>query len=105
MPTFSRDDLTIHYAERGRSDGTPVVLMHGLLFSSYLQERLAARLPGDRVGGLARAGRGRSPKPLGAGRSAWDEMVADVVGLLDPLGEEKAVVGGLSLGANVALAM
>jgi len=105
MPTFRRDDLEIHYRERGRSDGTPVVLMHGLLFSSYLQERLAARLLEHRIVLLDLHGHGHSSKPTDAGRYTWDEMVADVVGLLDHLGEEKGVVGGLSLGANVALAM
>src|SRR5438067_1458576 len=83
----------------------PVVLMHGLLFSSYLQERLAALLPDHRIVLLDLHGHGRSSKPADADRYTWDEMVADIVGLLDHLGEEKAVVGGLSLGANAALAM
>ena len=105
MPTFRRDDLEIHFRQRGRRDGVPVVLMHGLLFSSYLQERLAALLPEHRIVLLDLHGHGHSSKPTDAGRYTWDEMIADVVGLLDHIGEEKAVVGGLSLGANVALAM
>ncbi|HEV7888454.1 MAG TPA: alpha/beta hydrolase [Acidimicrobiales bacterium] len=104
MPTFERDDLTLHYAERGRPDGPPVVLMHGLLFSYRLMERVAQRLPDYRVLLLDLHGHGKSSKPTDPGRYTWAELVADVDGLLDTLGISSAVIGGLSLGANVGLA-
>src|SRR5688500_10451200 len=31
-PTVDRGDLTLHYGERGDPAGTPIVLMHGLLW-------------------------------------------------------------------------
>lgn len=105
MPTFTRDDLTLHYAERGPADAPPVVLMHGLLFSYRLMERVTQRLGGDyRVLLLDLHGHGKSSKPTDPGRYTWAEMAADVDGLLDALGLDSAVVGGLSLGANVTLA-
>jgi pimeloyl-ACP methyl ester carboxylesterase len=104
MPTFTRDDLTLHYAERGDSAGPPVVLMHGLLFSYRLMERVTAQLPEYRVLLLDLHGHGKSSKPVDPARYTWAEMAADVDGLLDALGLDAAVIGGLSLGANVALA-
>lgn len=104
MPTFCRDDLILHYAERGRPDAPPVVLMHGLLFSYRLMERVAERLVDYRVLLLDLHGHGKSDKPTDPARYTWPEMVADVDGLLDELGLPAAVIGGLSLGANVTLA-
>jgi pimeloyl-ACP methyl ester carboxylesterase len=104
MPTFLRDDLRLHYAERGPRSAPPVVLMHGLLFSYRLMERVTQRLADYRVLLLDLHGHGKSDKPTDPARYTWVEMVADVDGLLDHLGIDQAVIGGLSLGANVALA-
>ena len=104
MPDFRRGDLTLHYGERGRPDGRPFVLTHGLLWSSRMMERAAALLADERMLLLDLHGHGKSDKPPEAGRYTWDEFADDVVGLLDHVGVERAVVGGLSLGANVTLA-
>jgi pimeloyl-ACP methyl ester carboxylesterase len=103
MPTFDRDGLRLHYAERGGGDGEAIVLMHGLLWSARMMEDLARRLPGRPVYLLDLHGHGSSDKPTDPARYTFDEMVADVIGLLDHLGLDQAAVGGLSLGANVAL--
>ncbi|HZQ27867.1 MAG TPA: alpha/beta hydrolase [Acidimicrobiales bacterium] len=104
MPTFTRDDLRLHYAERGDPDGPPVVLVHGLLFSYRLMERVAGFLTGHRVLLLDLHGHGRSSKPTDPSRYSWAELAADITGLLDALDIDQAVVGGLSLGANATLA-
>ena len=69
-----------------------------------MMERVAGLIPGRRVILLDLHGHGRSSKPADPGRYSWAEFAADVVALLDHIGHEKGVVGGLSLGANVALA-
>lgn len=102
MPSFRRGDLTLHYAEYGPADGRPVVLMHGLTLSSRSIERLARHLPDFRVVLLDLHGHGQSSKPHDPDRYSADEFVADAVALLDHLGLASAVVGGMSLGANVA---
>ena len=104
MPHFGRGDLTLHYGERGRPEGRPFVMTHGLLWSSRMMERAAALLADERVLLLDLHGHGKSDKPIEAARYTWDEFADDVVGLLDHLGIDRAVVGGLSLGANVTLA-
>ena len=109
MPTFSRafgqTRLDLHYAERGDPNGRPVVLTHGLLWSSRMMEGLAARLPDQRVLLLDLHGHGKSAKPTEASAYTWASLAGDVVALLNHLGIDDAVVGGLSLGANVTLAM
>lgn len=102
MSTFERGDLTLHYSERGRPDAPAVVLMHGLTLSSRSMEALAERLPGYRVLLLDLHGHGKSSRPSDDDRYSLSEFTDDVVALLDHLGLESAVVGGMSLGANVA---
>ncbi len=104
MPWFQRDDLDLHYAERGDPAGEPVVLLHGLLWSARMLDRLAGHLADRRLLLLDLHGHGPSTRPTDPARYAWHELAADVVALLDHLGLDRAVVGGLSLGANVTLA-
>ena len=102
MPTVTRDDLTLYYVERGDPAGPPVVLLHGLTMSSVTMERLAASLDDHRVLLLDLHGHGKSTKPHEPDRYLVSEFADDVVALLDHLEIEQAVIGGLSLGANVA---
>lgn len=105
VPFFDHDGLRLHYSERGDPDGHPVVLIHGLLWSSRMLRRVAEMLPDHRVLLLDVRGHGASSRPTEVDRYSWSLLAGDVVGLLDHLGIERAVVGGLSLGANVALAV
>jgi pimeloyl-ACP methyl ester carboxylesterase len=102
MPTFTRDGLTLYYAERGDPMGYPVVLLHGLTMSSRTMERLAASLPDYRVVLLDFRGHGKSTKPRRPERYLVSDFADDVVALLDHLKIEQTVLGGLSLGANVS---
>jgi pimeloyl-ACP methyl ester carboxylesterase len=109
MPTFSRafgqTRLDLHYGERGDPTGRPLVLTHGLLWSSRMMEALAARLPDQRVLLLDLHGHGKSARPADASAYTWASLAGDVVALLNHLEIDQAVVGGLSLGANVTLAV
>lgn len=104
MPFFDHDGLRLHYSERGDDRGEPIVLVHGLLWSSRLFHRLAELLPDHRVLLIDLRGHATSDKPTDPSAYRWSKLASDVVGLLDHLGIERAVVGGLSLGANVTLA-
>lgn len=93
----------LHYVETG--EGRPVVLLHAFPMDSALWA--AQRRP------LAQAGfRVITPDLPGFGGSAVagaapsvDAMADAVAELLDQLGIEQAVVGGLSMGGYVAMAM
>lgn len=114
MPSFTVDGLRLYYkdvaapapgAPTGRPEPPPLVLVHGLLWSVRMFERMASQIHGRRVLLLDVHGHGRSDKPRDAALYTWDAITDDIVGLLDHLGVERAVVGGHSLGANAALAM
>jgi pimeloyl-ACP methyl ester carboxylesterase len=82
-----------------------VVLTHGILLDSRMNRRLAGDLAerGFRVALLDLPGHGQSDKPRHASAHRMDSYARHVIALLDALGAEQAVVGGVSLGANVAL--
>ena len=82
-----------------------LVYLHGLLLDADLNrpvaEALAAR--GNRVVLLDLLGHGRSDKPTHASEYRIDLYVDQVRALLDHLDASEAVLGGVSLGANVSL--
>ncbi len=105
MPTVvDTAGLELHWAERGDPDGRPLVLVHGLLFSSRMFERLARRLEHRRLLLIDLRGHGRSTKPDDPSAYPWKALADDVVAVLDAAGLDRAVVGGTSLGADTALA-
>ena len=81
------------------------VLMHGLLLDGGVNRALARSLAGSghRVILLDLLGHGRSDKPRRASAHRMEFYAEQVVGLLDHLQLDEAVVGGVSLGADVAL--
>lgn len=82
-----------------------IVYLHGLLLDSDLNRGLASALAeaGNQVVLLDLLGHGRSDKPLHAAEYRIDSYAEQVIGLLDHLGVPSAVLGGMSLGANVSL--
>jgi pimeloyl-ACP methyl ester carboxylesterase len=104
MPAISNDGLDIHYRSFGEPQGTPIVLLHGLLLSGRMFDRVASMLDDRWVITVDLRGHGGSSRPEEGWRYSWSSLASDVVAVLDHLGVDEAVVGGLSLGANVALA-
>ena len=82
-----------------------VVYLHGLLLDSDMNRGIAAALAeqGNRVVLLDLLGHGRSDKPAHASHYRIDTYADQVVALLDHLAPPQAVLGGMSLGANVSL--
>lgn len=104
MPTFVHDGHRLAYTVRG--DGPrAVVLLHGLLFSQKLVTPLAKALAerGNRAITLDLLGHGRSDRPTEMTAYSMTAFGEQVIGVLDHLEIDEAVVGGLSLGANTAL--
>jgi len=92
------------YETYGQGDRL-LVLLHGLLMDARLNRGLASALAarGHRVVLLDLLGHGLSDKPRHAAEYRMDVYGEQVVGLLDHLRADRAVVGGVSLGANVSL--
>lgn len=101
---FELDGRRLSYEEWGAGD-QPIVLLHGLLLDAHLNRGIARGLAarGHRVLLLDLLGHGRSDKPAHAAEYRMDTYASQVVGLLDHLDLDDAVVGGVSLGANVTL--
>ena len=95
---------TLAYESWGEGDDV-VVLLHGLLLDRTMHRDLARHLAdaGHRVVLPDLLGHGSSDKPAHASEYRMDVYADQVVALLDHLGAARVVLGGTSLGANVAL--
>ncbi|MGH9235046.1 MAG: alpha/beta fold hydrolase [Acidimicrobiales bacterium] len=102
--SFTWNGRRLVYETYGEGDRL-VVLLHGLLMDARLNRGVARALAarGHRVVLLDLLGHGRSDKPRHAAEYRIDTYAEQVDGLLEHLGARQAVVGGVSLGANVAL--
>lgn len=89
----------MHVAEEGT--GPPVIFCHGFPHTWYVWNRQLAAVAGAGFRAVApdMRGYGRTDAPAGVSSYTNAEAVADLVGLLDDLGEEKAVFVGLDFGA------
>ena len=86
-------------------EGDPLILLHGQLLSQTMQGPLALSLSerGHQVITFDLLGHGKSDRPDDMSLYSMGQFAEQVVALLDHLEINKAVVGGTSLGANVAL--
>lgn len=101
---FESNGLSLYYEVHGQGPRV-LVFMHGILLDSNMNRRLAVNLAaaGNRVILLDLPGHGLSAKPRRASFHRIDIYSRHVVALLDHLGIDRAVIGGVSLGANVSL--
>jgi pimeloyl-ACP methyl ester carboxylesterase len=104
MAELSYQGHRISFDEYGEGE-RPIVLAHGLLMNRRMFERLGPALAkrGNRVICVDLLGHGRSDQPDDLRLYSMPLFAEQVVALLDHLELERAVVGGTSLGANVAL--
>jgi pimeloyl-ACP methyl ester carboxylesterase len=101
---FDAGGVRLYYELHGHGSKS-LVFMHGILLDADLNRKLATDLGalGYRVILLDLPGHGLSEKPRRASAHRMDTYARHVVALLDHLSIDRAVVGGVSLGANVAL--
>jgi pimeloyl-ACP methyl ester carboxylesterase len=102
--TLAYGEYRLAYEVYGSGDRV-LVWLHGLLLDANLSRGLARRLAaqGNRVVLLDLLGHGRSDKPRHAGPNRMDLYAEQVLCLLDELGVDQVVLGGVSLGTNVSL--
>jgi pimeloyl-ACP methyl ester carboxylesterase len=100
--TVSANNIQIHVAEQG--SGPPVLLCHGFPESWYSWRHQLAALAaaGFRAIASDMRGYGRTDRPEAIDQYTLLHLVGDMVGLLDALGLEKAVIAGHDWGAPVA---
>ncbi len=102
-PARDANDAPRFIAHEERGEGLPVVLLHPFPFDrSYWSQQLGAFVDHCRCIAPDRRGFGESP---GGPPHTIDSHADDVAGLLDRLSIRSAVIGGISMGGYVALAM
>jgi pimeloyl-ACP methyl ester carboxylesterase len=104
MPTATVHGMKMNYVDTG-GDGTPVLLVHGFPFNLEMWRPQIDAL-GDRwrliVPDLK--GAGGSDGPEDASHYSMDSYADELNALLDELGIDKVVFGGLSMGGYIAFA-
>jgi pimeloyl-ACP methyl ester carboxylesterase len=102
--SFTYRGRQIGYCEHG-SGPRAIVLIHGLLMDSRMYTHLAPTLAahGNRVITVDMLGHGTSAQPHTMTAYSMPQFGRDVIALLDHVELPQAVVGGTSLGANIAL--
>jgi pimeloyl-ACP methyl ester carboxylesterase len=105
MPSFfEHEGRRLAYTVYGEGPRT-TVLLHGLLLSQKMHRPLARALAreGNRVVTLDLLGHGRSDRPRDMSAYSMPFFGEQVIGLLDHLEVDEAIIAGTSLGANTAL--
>lgn len=102
--SFTHDGHQLAYEVYGYQ-GVPCILTNGILLDSHINRDLAQGLvtEGYQVILLDLLGHGRSDKPSDPGELRVDLYAQQVVAALDHLNIDRAMVGGLSLGAITTL--
>jgi pimeloyl-ACP methyl ester carboxylesterase len=101
---FLHEGNRLVYDEYGQG-ARPLILLPGLLLPRSMHRPLALALAerGNRVLVLDPLGHGESDRPFDMTQYSFPLFARQVVALMDHAGLEEAVIGGTSLGANIAL--
>ncbi len=104
MPFADVAGTRLHYLDVGAGD-PPVVLLHAFpLHAEMWAPQLACLSARTRVIAPDLKGFGRSDAPDDRSAYTMDNYAAEVAGLLEHLGVERMVLGGLSMGGYIAFA-
>ena len=103
MPYIEREGVQIHYEAAG--SGPPVLITHGFGSSTKAWEGQAETLSDAyRIITWDMRGHAGTDSPVDPAQYSEAATVDDMAAILDHLGIEKAVIGGLSLGGYMSLA-
>ncbi len=104
MGAFRYEGHRVEYDSYGEGDRV-IILVHGLLMNRRMFERVGPALAkrGNRAICIDLLGHGRSDRPEDLRLYTMPLFARQLAGLIEHLGLDCAVVGGTSLGANVAL--
>ncbi len=101
MPFFEHDALRFHFRDSG--SGIPFVFQHGLGADAHQTSELFQPPPGIRLLTFDCRGHGET-RPLGPEEKiSVEQFTEDLGAFLDHLRIERAVIGGISMGAAMAL--
>jgi pimeloyl-ACP methyl ester carboxylesterase len=103
MPKLNRDGVEIYYEVHG--EGPVILLSHGYSSTSGMWKgQIEALSANHRLVIWDMRGHGDSDYPDDQAAYSEEATVADMAALLDEVGADKAIIGGLSLGGYMSLA-
>ena len=103
MPKINRDGVKIYYDVHG--SGSPLLLTHGYSSTSAMwQGQIEALSKNHKLVLWDMRGHGQSDYPDDPKAYSEALTVADMAALLDEVGADSAIIGGLSLGGYMSLA-
>jgi pimeloyl-ACP methyl ester carboxylesterase len=103
MPKLNRDGVEIYYEVHG--EGPVILLSHGYSSTSGMWKgQVEALSANHRLVIWDMRGHGDSDYPDDQAAYSEEATVADMAALLDEVGADKAIIGGLSLGGYMSLA-
>jgi pimeloyl-ACP methyl ester carboxylesterase len=103
MPTLNRDGVDIYYEVHG--SGPVILLSHGYSSTSAMWRGQIAPFSKDHtLVTWDMRGHGQSDYPEDQSQYSEEHTVADIAAILDVVGANEAIIGGLSLGGYMSLA-
>jgi pimeloyl-ACP methyl ester carboxylesterase len=93
----------MHYDDQGPSDGLPVVLIHGHPFNRTLWAPSGKALTAAGYRVITPDLRGYGDSSVTPGKVFLSDFADDIAALLDHLGVERAVIGGVSMGGQITM--
>lgn len=104
MAKLKRGNVSLHYEVHGKS-GPVILLSHGFSATSGMWKgQIDALTKNHRLVIWDMRGHGQSDYPADQAEYSEEATVADMAAILDAVGAEKAIIGGLSLGGYMSLA-
>ncbi|WP_420078350.1 alpha/beta fold hydrolase [Streptomyces sp. JL4002] len=101
-PQFG-NGVTLVFDDMGPRGGTPVILIHGHPFNRTMWAPQTAALTAAGYRVIAPDLRGYGDSPVVPGTAAFAALADDLAALLARLGIERVVVGGVSMGGQIAM--
>jgi 3-oxoadipate enol-lactonase len=93
----------LYYADTGKEESPPIVLIHGFPFSSEMWKGQVQMLQEKNLRIITYDLRGHGRSDVGDGQYAMELLVDDLIALLDYLKITKTMLCGFSMGGYVAL--
>ncbi|MFJ5546548.1 alpha/beta fold hydrolase [Streptomyces sp. NPDC093225] len=103
MTTYTSNGVRLRYDDFGPADGTPVLLVHGHPFDRSLWAPQTAPLAAAGYRVLTPDLRGYGESEVVPGTTPFEVFAADLAALLDHVGVDGAVVGGVSMGGQLTM--
>jgi pimeloyl-ACP methyl ester carboxylesterase len=102
MPFFDRDGVKFNFEDYG--EGVPLIFSHGLGSNLSVMRDLIGPMEGVRVIIYDNRGHGKTTGTPDPSRLNFNSLADDMAALLDHLGVDRAVAGGVSMGSGISIA-